>query len=184
MHSKIQEIATVGIFSAMAYAGGILFLFVPNVEIVTAIIFLSGFLLGSKNGILVGVIAQTLFSTFNPFGMSPPPLFVAQILNRALVGYVGGQFAKVSLAEKKAWLSAFYLGVTGLLLTWLFDIMTDFSSFFQSGFSLQQMKVTFVLGLGWYLVHGVVNTLIFAIVLPFVIEGFKKTNFVKQTDLS
>lgn len=182
MKPGLGEIAVVGIFSALAFTGGYIFIFVPNVEIITAIIFLAGLLLGPRNGILVGVIAQSLFSTLNPYGISPPPLFVAQIANRALVGYVGGRFGRFNYELIKFWRIAVYFGITGLLLTWLFDIMTDLSSFFQSGFSIQQMKLTFLLGLGWYLVHGIGNTVIFAVALPFVIQRLRNVDFLKQVN--
>ncbi|MFQ6115159.1 MAG: ECF transporter S component [bacterium] len=184
MKPGLSKIAAVGIFSGLAFAGGYIFVAVPNVEIITALIFLSGISLGTRNGILVGVIAQSLFSTLNPFGISPPPLFVAQVANRALVGYVGGRFGKFNYEERKFWIIAVYLGITGLLLTWLFDIMTDFSSFFISGFSFEQMKLTFLLGLAWYLVHGIGNTLIFALVLPVVIQGLRSVNFIKQANIN
>lgn len=169
MSIKISDIALVAICAALAYAGGLLFLFIPNVEIVTAAIFISGALLGPARGSLVGLVAQTLYSTVNPYGMSPPPLFVAQVLNRVLVGYVGGYFTELPVTHH-GWKRHLYFGLTGLLLTWLYDLMTDFSLFFQAGFSLEQMKVTFTLGLGWYLLHGAGNTLIFAIVVPFIIK--------------
>jgi uncharacterized membrane protein len=175
MKATISELTTIGIFSALAFAGGYLFLAVPNVEVFTAIIFLSGIFLGSKNGMLVGLIAQSLFSTLNPYGVSPPPLFIAQVLNRVLVGYVGGRFQTFFDAEKKLWSTAIYFGGIGLLLTGLFDFMTDFSSFFISGFSLQQMKITFALGIPFYITHGFVNTVLFALVLPVLIRAIRRT---------
>ncbi|NIR48068.1 ECF transporter S component [candidate division KSB1 bacterium] len=181
---RLTEISAVGIFSALAFAGGYLFIAVPNVEIFTAIVFLSGILLGSRKGMLVGLIAQTLYSILNPYGVAPLPLLVAQVTHRILVGYVGGRFQTMLNPESTAWVSTAYLGFTGLVLTLLFDFMTDASSFFISGFSLEQMKVTFTLGLGWYVVHAIGNTLIFAIVLPVIIKGVKRVDQLRMANLS
>ena len=173
-----SEITAIGIFSGLACAGGYLFIAVPNVEIFTAIVFLSGVLLGPRNGLLVGVIASIFYAILNPYGVSPPPLFVAQVLNRAIVGYVGGGFRHFLKTEKLAWSHSFYFGLAGLLLTWLYDFMADLSFFFVSGFSIEQMKATFALGLPFYLIHGTVNTFIFATILPLVINGVKKADII------
>lgn len=179
MQQKIREISQVGIFSALAFAGGHLFIAVPNVEIVTSIIFLAGVLLGSKNGMLVGFIAQTLFSTINPYGISPPPLFVTQVINRILLGYVGGQFRQFAITEKNTKKIGISFGIAGFLMTLLFDVSTDASTFFISGFSLEQMRLTFILGAGWYVIHGIGNTLIFAIGLPLVLKSVLRLELFK-----
>lgn len=184
MNPQIKGIAAVGIFSAMAFVGGYLFLFVPNVEIFTAVVFLSGIFMGSKKGVLVGVIARALFSILNPVGISPPPLFIAQIAGMAFVGYVGGRFGNLLHMERRLWMTALYFGIAALLVTWLYDILTDFSSFFQSGFSFKQMIITFSLGIPFYLIHGIGNSLIFALVLPLVVRRIQKVEIVKQTNLS
>ncbi|MFQ5752427.1 MAG: ECF transporter S component [bacterium] len=179
-----HEITAIGIFSGLAVAGGYLFIAVPNVEIFTAIIFLSGFLLGPRNGMLVGIVAQTFYSILNPFGSSPPPLLIAQVLNRAIVGHVGGKFGKFLNMNKMSWTKSLYLGAAGLLLTWLYDLMAYLSFFFLSGFSVQQMKTTFALGLLFYLIHGVVNTAIFALVLPFIIRRLTRMDILNTANLS
>lgn len=184
MKIAIARIATVGIFSALAFTGGYLFIAVPNVEIFTAIIFLSGLLLGAKNGLLVGLIAQSLYSTLNPYGISPPPLFVAQILIQMLVGFVGGKFQTFTGPDRSFRVTAFAFAVTGLLLTWLYDLSTDLSFFFISGFSFEQMKVTFTLGLPWYLIHGIGNTLIFGLALPSVLRGVRDLGLLKTVNPS
>ncbi|MFQ5825092.1 MAG: ECF transporter S component [bacterium] len=183
MNIKIKEIAAVGIFSAMAFAGGYLLLPLHNIEIITAIIFLSGILFGERNGVFVGVIASSLYATLNPFGISPPPLFVAQVVSRALVGYVGGRFGKLSFINRKFWITAIYFGIAGLLLTWFYNILTLFSALFLSGFSFNQLKVTFAVGVVSYLILAIGNTLIFATVLPLVVQRLQKSEFLKQANL-
>jgi len=175
-HVKTIDVAQIGIFSALAYAGGLAFTLIPNVEIITAIIFLSGVYLGSRKGLLVGLIAQTLYSTLNPYGVSPPPLFIAQVCNRMLLGYLGGWFREFLIGQRSVLVVSCVLAITGLALTWTFDITTDFSFFFVSGFSISQMKTTFALGLPFYLLHGLVNTIIFAGILPVVIKRLVHKN--------
>lgn len=177
------DIAAIGIFSGLAYAGGFLFIAVPNVEIFTAAIFLSGVLLGPRNGLVVGVVGATLYAIFNPFGVSPAPLFVAQVFSRAIIGLVGGILRSLLDFDKVSWYNAFWLGLVGLLLTWGYDLLADLSFFLVSGFSLQQIKIALFGALPFYLVHGVVNTAIFALVLPSLIRRMLKTNVLKMANL-
>ena len=177
------DIAAIGIFSSLAYAGGFLFIAVPNVEIFTAAIFLSGVLLGPRNGLVVGVVGATLYAIFNPFGVSPAPLFVAQVFSRAIIGLAGGILRSLLDFDKVSWYNAFWLGLVGLLLTWGYDLLADLSFSVVSGFSLQQIEIVFLRGLPFYLVHGVVNTAIFALVLPSLIRRMLKTNVLKMANL-
>ena len=84
-------------FVAITVVLGYVFAFIPNVELVTASIFLSGYLLGSKKGVLIGIVAEFLFSLLNPYGAANPPLLLAQLIAMAIVGYSGGLLAKTTL---------------------------------------------------------------------------------------
>ncbi len=184
MKISIAEIALIGIFSALAVAGAFLFISIHNIEIFTATIFLSGLLLGQRNGLLVGVIASSIFSTFNPYGISPLPLFIAQALGRALVGYLGGRYAKFGLEKRSFWIRTVAFGVAGLLLTWVYILLTFSSSFFSMGFSLEQMKIWFVGGLPSYLILTVSNLLIFALVIPFVSRELSRMGLLERVNIS
>lgn len=184
MNLTLVDISVVGIFSALAFAGAYLLIPFHNIEIFTAIIFLSGVLFGERNGVLVGTIASSLYAIFNPFGISPPPLFAAQVLSRALVGYVGGRLGKVSLEKNHFWINVAYFGIAGLILTWVYIILTLFSGLFTSGFSLEQLKISFAFGILSYSILSIGNMLIFALVLPFVIQGLRKTAYFKQASRS
>jgi len=184
MKISITEIALVGIFSALAVAGAYLFLSIHNVEIFTATIFLSGLLLGPRNGVLVGVIASSIFSTFNPYGISPLPLFVAQALSRALVGYLGGKLGKLGLDKRRFWIRAVAFGIAGLLLTWVYILLTFSSSIFSMGFSVEQLKIWFVGGMVSYLILTANNILIFALILPFVSRELSRIGLLKQVNFS
>ncbi|MCH7753693.1 ECF transporter S component [candidate division KSB1 bacterium] len=184
MKISVTEIALVGVFSALAVAGAFLFISIHNIEIFSATIFLSGLLLGQRNGMLVGVIASSIFSTFNPYGISPLPLFIAQALSRALVGYLGGRYAKLGLGKRRFWIRAIAFGVAGLLLTWVYILLTFSSSVFSMGFSLEQLKIWFVGGIVSYLILTVNNVLIFALVIPFVSRELSRMGLLKQVNIS
>jgi len=133
---------------------------------------------------LVGVIASSIFSTFNPYGISPLPLFIAQALSRALVGYLGGSYAKLGLGQRRFWKIAIAFGVAGWLLTWVYILLTFSSSIFSMGFSMEQLKIWFAGGIISYLILTVNNILIFALVLPFVNQKLSGMGLIKRVDFS
>ena len=62
---------------------------VPNVEGITALLFVSGWVLGVKRGVIASVIASLLYFGLNPQGTFPPTL-VAQILGMTTAPIAGG----------------------------------------------------------------------------------------------
>ncbi len=133
---------------------------------------------------LVGVIASSIFSTFNPYGISPLPLFIAQALGRALVGYLGGRYAEFGFEKRSFWIRTVAFGVAGLLLTWVYILLTFSSSVFSMGFSLEQLKIWFAGGIISYLILTVNNVLIFALVLPFVSRELSRMGLLKQVNIN
>lgn len=184
MKVTLNDIAIVGVFSALAFAGAYLLLPLHNIEIFTTIIFVSGYLFGEKVGTLVGVIASALFAILNPFGISPLPLLLVQMASRGFVGYVGGRFGKMNLAERGRPYRLFAFGLAGLVLTWIYIILALLSGIFTSGFSIEQLKVSFVFGIVSYSILSVGNILIFALVLPFVTDALKRNPYLRQLGAS
>ncbi|MCH7955883.1 MAG: ECF transporter S component, partial [Candidatus Marinimicrobia bacterium] len=66
LNYSTREMAMVGVLSALSVAMGYSFIFVPNIEMISASIFISGYLLGVQKGIVVGIVAESIFSAFNP----------------------------------------------------------------------------------------------------------------------
>ncbi|MBL7074323.1 hypothetical protein ISS37_03675 [candidate division KSB1 bacterium] len=163
---RTKNISYIAAFSAAAVAVGFLLAALPNVELVTATVFISGAVGGKSKGAMVGALAESIFSGLNPMGsgLSNPPLFAAQILGMAAVGYVGGWCdGKISRG-----LSGRIMGAgIGLFLTLFYQILTNLgSSFLVVGFNLQKILLYLAGGLAFAQIHILTNTLIFLIVLP------------------
>ncbi len=140
---------------------------VPNIELMTVAVFVSGFLLGPGLGAVVGAVSATMFSVFNPLGAALPPLLIAQALSQALVGVAGGCVGPVLINCGKRWISFAGAGILGLLLTLVYDIATNVGAFVVfSGERTLGNLVKFVgAGIVFMVLHLVWNTLVFAVVL-------------------
>jgi hypothetical protein len=87
-----SSIARTAVLVALSVALGFLLISVPNVELLTFSVFVSGAVLGRWRGALVGALAMAIYSGTNPYGsgLGFPPLYAAQILSAAFTGFTGG----------------------------------------------------------------------------------------------
>ncbi len=160
---RVRRLILAAIFMALALAGGLAFFAVPGLELMTATVFLAGFMLGMMRGLIVGGIAEFLYTFFNPLGPAIPPLMLAQVAGMAVSGFAGGCLARL-FPDRLPPLPAF--AVLGILLTLLFDFATTLAF----GVSIKQTWEGFFAALTFgapvYLTHVATNGLIFSLLVP------------------
>jgi LytS/YehU family sensor histidine kinase len=167
-----KQIILSALFVALAVAMGYLFLLVPNVEMISATVFMAGAVVGPVLGLLIGLIAELIFSLFNPMGAAAPPLLFAQVFSFSLIGLVGGF---VGLPGTKMWRSVLLYGLCGFFLTLLFDVLTTLSfALFIAGNDLPKIMALFTTGILFYVTHSVINTVIFMTIVPAVLLGIQR----------
>jgi energy-coupling factor transport system substrate-specific component len=171
---RYRQITRTAILIAVCVVLGYLFLPVPNLEMISAGVFICGIWMGPRTGWLIGFLAEAIFSLSNPMGFPPPPLLAAQVLGMSLVGLTGGLLRRLLLDDgffsRRGWPRHLLLGAAGLLLTIVFDLLTTISFPLTAGFSLQQIQVALAFGLPFTLIHQAANALIFALVVPLIIN--------------
>lgn len=171
---KNRKIAETGIFLALFLGLAYAFSYIPNLEYITAIAFLSGLLLGWKRGIFVAVIGEAIFSIANPFGSSLafPSLLVAQLLAFLIIALTGASFRGFipKLINKKPGLAAFILGLSGLLLTILYNVITGIFYAITSGFTLEQTLASIIAGIPFYMINMIANTITFSVLITIVLK--------------
>lgn len=145
---------------------------VPNVELMTITIFLSGYLLGARFGLIIGAASAIVHALFNPLGASLPPLLLAQCIGFSLVGMSGASFGPLIEGAKNRWAAILFAGLIGLLLTLLYDILTNIAAFYIAmGVGPTSGLLGFVVGgLLFMGTHIVWNTGLFLFVLKPVLS--------------
>lgn len=177
MQSRYRNLILMAIFIALAVAVGQDPF--PNLELVSATIFLSGMVLGAKRGLIVGVVAEFLFSSFNAYGPAAPPLLIAQIVSMMLVGVIGGFMLNVfGPRVPPAWL----LGITGFALTFVYDLLTTLSTIVIVKTGAPGFLTAVATGIYFFLLHQISNTIIFAFLLPVLLRRLRQLP-VLQTGL-
>ena len=174
------KIAILSTFAALAVVFGYMLALLPNIEIFTLTIFLSGFILGKKEGLIVGLLSSIIFTLFNPFGSSAValPLFLYQIAHYSLTGFLGGflrqYFNKRDYFKPKDDLYIFpilvILGITGAIITFMYDILSTFFGAMLFSQSYEYFLTTYLTGIIFTTIHLIGNVLGFVFILPGLIQ--------------
>ena len=178
LEKGIFRIVLISTFSALAVVLGYALVYVPNIELFTLTIFIGGFILGKRDGVIIGLISSLIFVFFNPYGASPLPLFIYQIIHYCLIGLLGGIISNYLLKKEdfkpKEDLYSFrlmaFLGLIGAIITFIYDIISTLVGALIFSFSLEFFIVSYIYGIPFTTVHLIGNTLEFIFILPGLIS--------------
>lgn len=170
--TQLTKLVRAAMFSALAIGLGYALMMVPNVELMTLIIFISGIMLGVRWGMLIGGFSEAIFSIANPFGSGLvfPPLLIAQILSMVIVGLTGGVFRRAFLRNHFSPLRIGLAGFLGFALTFIFDSLTTLSYPVVIGYDSIQTWGIYLSGIGFTILHQVSNMMVFAIGIPLIMK--------------
>ncbi len=178
LERKSFRIALISTFAALSVVLGYMLVYLPNIELFTLMIFLSGFILGKRDGAIVGLMSSFIFVFFNPYGVSPLPLFAYQLSHYALVGFVGGLTS--SYMNKKEFFKPeedlyvikviLIFAIIGAVLTFIYDILSTLIGAITIFGTLETFWITYIIGLPFTTVHLIGNTLGFIFILPGLIQ--------------
>jgi len=182
IRKRSYRIALLSTFSALAVVLGYMLAYLPNIELFTLMIFLSGFILGKREGLIVGLLSASIFTFFNPLGASPPPLFIYQLFHYSLTGLSGG-LIKGFLSEKEYFhpredLYIFRVmvvfGIAAAILTFTYDILSTAIGGLLVSTSVEYLITTYMTGIVFTIVHFIGNILGFVFLLPGLIQLITK----------
>ena len=129
---RTRRATLAGLLVALIVAAGYSLAAVPNVELVTLLVFVSGFLLGARLGPVVGATSWGLYSLFNPMGSGAavPSIMAAQMAAGALVGLAGAWAGPAVLERVPRAAGMILCGLCGLILTLVYQLMVNAAAFF------------------------------------------------------
>ena len=175
--NRTKKIAFTGIFIALVMTVGYSLVHIPNVELVTLIIFLAGYLMGIKYGLIVGIVGEFLFSALNPFGSGLlfPPMLFAQVLSMGFVGFAGGLIGKWFPSNRFSKKYILIFGLTGFLITLIYDIFVSAAYPIASGFGINQTIGLILSGIVFSIMHIAMNVMVFSTLLPIIVLRLKRS---------
>jgi hypothetical protein len=166
--SRAAMFVAVGIVLGLALSS------VPNVELVTAVCFVAGFLLGPSAGVLVGGLTEALFAGFNPLGSSFGVLLLMQVIGMAAAGALGGLAAWLVGHRYDRVRYPLMVVISGIFATFVFDVLTNLAFPLTAGFSISILVVTFTAAIPLAVIHIVSNAIIFLVIVTPLLPRLKK----------
>jgi uncharacterized membrane protein len=172
------RIALMSMFSALAVVLGYTLAAIPNIELFTLMIFLGGFIMGYKEGSIIGLLSSFIFVFFNPYGVSPLPLLSYQVIHYGLVGLAGGLTHKFLKGKEffkpkdDLYLPKILLllGFIGAIITIAYDLITTLIGAITIYGTLDAFIPYFLSGIFFTTVHEIGNILGFIFLLPGLIQ--------------
>lgn len=165
--NRTRRATLAGLLVALNLAAGFALAGIPNVELLTLLVFLSGFLLGTGSGALIGAASWGLFSAFNPMGAAVPPVLAAQVVGGGLIGAAGGFLGPLFLRFPHRAAAVAACALTGAVLTLMFQVLVNAVAFwvFTDDRAAGAMWVFIAGGIAFTLTHLIWNTAVFLVVL-------------------
>ena len=153
------------LLTALMYAAGQVLAGVPNVEAVTLLAFVSGYLLGPWWGAVASGAGMGAHALFNAMGATPPPVWITQVVCYALIGvagsWLGPLIARIGTRTLQSLLSA----LSAVVLTFLYQVVVNIVSFFM--FATHVPVWTYVWGgIAFAAIQLVWNAALFFAVVP------------------
>ena len=138
--------------------------------------------MGKRDGAVVGLMSSFIFVFFNPYGVSPLPLFAYQLAHYAIVGFLGGVLcnflSKKEFFKPEEDLYVFpvllILAITGAVITFTFDVISTLIGALVIYGTLESFWPTYIIGLPFTTIHLIGNTLGFIFILPVLIQVIYK----------
>jgi hypothetical protein len=172
MNPRLQNIAFAGIWVAITIGLSYILMLVPNVEVQMVMAFVIGRLMGLRMGAPSAVAAMGFFSVLHPMGMPVLPVLLAQLLG-IFISALAGHLLKFKLPIEKKLL----WGATGVIITLIYDILTNLATFFT--FAAKETFMIFLIsGLVFSAIHFISNAMIFYILGPVLTQSAAK--YIKE----
>lgn len=151
---------------------GVVFAFIPNLELVIISAFLGGIALGPRRGLIVAVLGEAIFSALNPIGsgLGFPLLYLFQVISIGFSGWVGGMMAPMIRSIQNTAMSSIILGILGFMITLIYDLLTALSFPLSSGMIEGTIWGSISTGLVFFITHLISNTLLFAVFGPVLVQ--------------
>lgn len=169
--TDVRTLTTCALLAALGVASSTALLIIPNVEMMTIVIFVAGYRYGLKAGVSTTLVAVILFQMvisafFGLFPLVALAKFPAYLLTTT-VGSILGHADHSSLKGRNRPFNtsprhSVLLGIIGLLLTFFYDLLTTLAFGISiAGANLRAIAIIYFLGLPFTIMHEISNFIIF-----------------------
>ena len=153
--------ARVGLLAALAAAAG--YDPIPNVELISIVLFLAGAHVGLGAGLVVALIGRGLHSLVNPWGPAPPIIVVGNVAGSMLFAAAGALLGPAIANRLSVAAGAVALAGVGAAVTLAYDVVTNLATVVTMGAQAEPLPVL-LMGVPLAVVHIISNAIVFPVV--------------------
>jgi hypothetical protein len=153
------------LLTALVYAAGEALAGIPNVEVITMLVFVAGFLLGPWWGAVVGGAGMGAHSLFNVLGTVAPPVWISQLVCYAFIGFCGAWLGPRIAALGNRTAQSLASAAAAVVLVVIYQLVVNVVSF--TAFAAHVPLWTYVWGgFAFAAIQIVWNAALFFVTLP------------------
>lgn len=125
-----MKLALIAVLAALSIGTNYAMISFYNVKFMDFIVFVAGFCFGPVVGALIGITSWTVYGVLNPLGFSLH-IWLATMFSEPIYGVAGAFLRKsldineLNLMKKERVNFCIFLGTLGMLLTFVYDIVTN-----------------------------------------------------------
>lgn len=171
----------VAVFTGVSLGTNYALAAVPNVKVMDAVVFIAAFLFGLDVGLGVAFFSRLVYGYVNPWGQAGIDLLLFLIIGESFYAIAGsllrrGSFVRGLPIERKTYAQwGIVFGVTGLVSTFAYDVLTNFASYVFTTTSLfNALMIGMATGAPFAIIHEVSNLVFFGTVAPVTIVSAKR----------
>jgi len=160
-----RDAAVTATLTALCLAGNYATVSLPNVKIMDMVVFSAGFCCGAPVGMMVGALSWMIYGSLNPYGFAPT-VWIGTMAGESVYGLVGGLLGRSNNRDSggRAFPSRVELALWGVLLTLIYDIITNVAYAYTFNVPLPVAIATGWLIPPWFgVIHAVSNLVFFSI---------------------
>lgn len=170
--SAVRRTALIACLAALCIGTNYALLALPNVKLMDAVVFTTGFFFGITEGTAVAAIAWLVYGTLNPLGISVPVL-LAVVPSEAIYALAGGLLRRTTIGSptgKTSLERSIVFGAAGLFSTLAYDLITNAVSGLLSYNSVWMGLLTMNFPIPLGIMHEASNLVLFAVLTPVLLR--------------
>jgi hypothetical protein len=167
-------VSITAIMTALAFVGCYSLSFIPDVELRSLVLFATAYIFGLGMAMWCTLIMSIVYETINPWGGFIPLIWLTQVIGWTYVVAAGAIIGHRTFVPATDVFSPIELGVVGVEVTIVFDIVTTIGY----AFTVSVPFAIALLGLlPFMMLHVPSNGILFATVLPRLNKSVRETLF-------
>jgi hypothetical protein len=177
----------IAVFAAVSLGTNYILAAIPNVKVMDSVVFIAAFLFGLDVGLGTAFFSRLIYGYVNPWGQVGLDLLVFLIIGESFYALAGsllrrGLWVKGVTVEKGTYAGwGIIFGVTGLVSTFAYDVLTNFASYIFTTTSLfNALIIGMATGAPFALIHEVSNLIFFGTVAPVTIISAQRFLMVSR----